>query len=132
MQKERRRTKRFQLDSPCRFRIYTPSRPETISPYLTAQIHDLSENGMRFHTDSVQSEGLHIFHPNAVVSEQCLLEIEIPGKEGPFTIHGKVIWYDRNPDEHPYAFQAGIEFVNLDREMKKKMQQTLREFLAPS
>lgn len=130
MHKERRRSKRYQLVFPVRFRIYLPSRPETKSPYLPAQIHDLSENGMRFHTDTVQSEGLHILHPNTVVPEQCLLEIEITGTEKAFTVHGKVVWYDKTPAESPHAFQVGIEFVDIDRDMKKQIQQTIREQLA--
>ncbi len=130
MHRERRRSKRYQLIFPIRFRIYLPSRPETRSPYLPAQIHDLSENGMRFDTDTVQSEGLHILHPNTLVPEQCLLEIEITGSEDDFAVHGKVVWYDRNPEESPHAFQVGIEFLDRSRDMKKKIQQTIREQLA--
>ncbi len=130
MDKERRRNKRYQLTFPIRFRIYLPSRPETKSPYLPAQLYDLSENGMRFHTDTVQSEGLHILHPNTLVPEQCLLEIEITGSEGNFAVHGKVIWYDSNPEESPHAFQVGIEFIDISRDMKKEIQQTIREQLA--
>ncbi len=60
---ERRRSKRFKLDPPTRFRIYLPSRLESVSSFLDARIYDISEDGLRLLTNLVQSEGLHILHP---------------------------------------------------------------------
>ena len=122
MQIDRRRFKRHQLELPIKFRIYLPSRPDTSSTFLSAQLHDLSQSGMRLMTNIVQSGPLHIFHPDLTASEQAHLEIEVPDDEQTLTLIGRVVWYDHNTDEHPYSFRVGVEFVDIGSEDQKRIQ----------
>ena len=122
MQIDRRRFKRHQLELPIKFRIYLPSRPDTSSTFLSAQLHDLSQSGMRLMTNIVQSGSLHIFHPDLTASEQSYLEIEVPDAEQTLTLIGRVVWYDQNTEEHPYSFRAGVEFVDIGSEDRKRIQ----------
>ncbi len=111
---------------PIKFRIYLPSRPDTGSAFLSAQLHDLSQSGMRLMTNVVQSGPLHIFHPDPTASEQSLLEFEVPDGERTLTLTGRVVWYDRNTEEHPYSFRAGVEFVDLGAEDQKRIQSLIK------
>ena len=87
---------------------------------------------MRLLTNQVQSEGLHILHPDAATSVQCHLEIEMPESDPTLKLCGKVIWYDRTSEENPLAFQVGIEFLDLTKEMRKEIQQVIHRALATS
>ncbi len=113
LQKERRQTRKKDFDLAIQFRLFPPSKPESTSSSFSAQIYDLSEHGMCLLTNAIQSNGMHILFPYISTSEQCLLEIIIPNKKKPLTLQGKAIWYDRNTTEWPFAFRAGIQFMNL-------------------
>ena len=126
MQIDRRRFKRHQLELPIKFRIYLPSRPDTSSTFLSAQLHDLSQSGMRIMTNIVQSGSLHIFHPDPTTPEQSHLEIEVPDGEQTLTIIGRVVWYDQNTEDHPYSFRAGVEFVDIGSEDQKRIQSLIK------
>lgn len=81
---------------------------------------------MRIVTNVVQSGSLHIFHPDPSANEQSLLEIEIPDGDQTLTLTGKVVWYDRNPEEDPYSFRVGIEFVDITSEEQKRIQSLIK------
>jgi hypothetical protein len=115
---------------PVKFRIYLPSRPDAGSTFHSAQLHDISQNGMRILTNVVQSGSLHIFHPDPTASEQSHLEIEVPDGDQTLTLTGKVVWYDRNPEEAPYSFRAGIEFVDIPSEDQKRIQSLIKRELS--
>lgn len=121
MRIDRRRSKRYRLELPIQFRIYLPSRPDVSSAFLSARLYDLSQSGMRLLTDSVQSGSLHIFHPDLTATEQSRLEIELPDNEQTLTLVGRVVWYDSNAEEHPYAFRVGVEFVDPTPEDQKRI-----------
>ena len=132
MQIDRRRFKRYQLELPVKFRIYLPSRPDVSSTFHSAQLHDISQSGMRFLTNVVQSGDLHIFHPDMTASEQSHLEIEVPDGEQTLTLTGKVVWYDRNTEEHPYSFRVGVEFVDTPSEDQERIQSLIKRELFTS
>ena len=126
MQIDRRRFKRHRLELPIKFRIYLPSRPDTSSTFLSAQLHDLSQTGMRLMTNIVQSGPLHIFHPDPTTPEQSHLEIEVPDGDQTLSHIGRVVWYDQNTEEHPYSFRAGVEFVDIGTEDRKRIQSLIK------
>ena len=132
MQIDRRRSKRFRLELPIKFRIYLPSHPDASSTFLSAQLHDLSQSGMRMMTNVVQQGSLHIFHPDLAASEQSRLEIEIPDGEQTLALVGRVVWYDRNPEEHPYSFRVGVEFMDIGSEDQKRIQSLIRREVSTS
>lgn len=85
---------------------------------------------MRFLTDTVRSRGLHILHPDTTTSEQCRLEIELSSGESSLTLHGQVVWYDRTNEGDPFAFQVGVRFSDLTKNLKKEIQQVIRRLNA--
>ena len=125
--KERRQSRRGELQVPVQFRIYLPSSPETASSFLPGQISDLSQHGLALLTNAIQSDRFHIFHPMPTTSEQCLLEIRIPNRGEDLSLHGKVIWYDRNAEEATFMFRVGIQLVDHTRELRKQIEASIKE-----
>ena len=127
---ERRRAIRYRIDLPARFRISLPGPRGRVSSSILSRVFDLSESGVRLLADQVQVDGLHVLYPNLTTSEHCLLEVEITGSETSLTLQGRVVWYDRTPEGTPFAFQMGVEFLELDKDRKKEVQRMIR--LAPT
>ena len=125
MARERRRHKRYPIDLPARFRIVLPSQPAAASPFQTARLADLSEGGARLLTNTVRVENLHIFHPTASTSEQCLLDVEVAETDPPQTVRARVIWYDHTPEGSPFAFQAGLQFLEPSADQRKEIRTCL-------
>ncbi len=113
------------------FRIFPPSRPDLVSPPIEGELFDLSLGGMRLLTNTVQSGDLHILHPNLSTSEQCRLEIELPDGQETLTLTGRVAWYDRNTEDHPFAFRMGIEFVEITPEDCRRIQALIKRSQSP-
>lgn len=124
---ERRRSERHRLDLPVRFRLSLPSRPEdSRTPFFPARLYDISRHGVSFLTDTVEHQGLHFFHPTVPFSEQCTLEVELPGADQPLLLQGRVVWYDKAEPGSPCAFRAGIEWINPPPHLAKDIKALLR------
>jgi hypothetical protein len=115
------------LDLPIAFRIYLPSCPEVASSPLSGRLYDYSQQGLALLTNTIHCDSLHIFHPNTITSEQCLLEIRVPEGDQGVTLHGRVVWYDRIDDESPFLFRVGIRLLEVPRELRRQLESTLRE-----
>jgi hypothetical protein len=125
--KERRRLGRAALDLPVEFRIYLPSHPEINSNFLPGQLHDFSQEGLALLTNAIHASSLHMFHPTPIASEQCLLEIRIPGQEQVLTLHGRVVWYDRIDEDGPFSFRVGVELLEQPKDLKRRIEISARE-----
>ncbi len=119
VQKDRRRTKRHQVDVPARFRIFLHSQPDRSSREIPARVVDLSGMGIGLLAESVEDGGLHIMHPWPATSEQCLLEIRLLCGEVPLSLQGKAAWYSQLDDRKPFGFRIGIELLNPTAESKE-------------
>ncbi len=125
--RERRRSERAGLDLPVEFRIYLPSCPEIASSFLSGRLHDVSQEGLALLTNAIHSHSLHMFHPTATTSEQCLLEIRVPDGNQDLTLHGRVVWYDTIDAEGPYLFQVGIKLLDHPKGLRKQIETSIRE-----
>jgi len=130
--KERRQSRREAFDLPVQFRIYLPSSPDMASPLLPGQLQDLSNQGISLLTNAIHSGRFHVFHSMPTTSEQCLLEIRIPCRGEELTLHGKVIWYDRNTEENPFLFRLGIKLIENAKELRKQIETSVREHVSPA
>lgn len=124
---ERRRSERYRLDLPVRFRLYLPSRPEdSRTTFFQARLYDVSRHGVSFLTDTVEHRGLHFFHPTFPFSEQCTVEVELPGADEPLLLQGRVVWYDKAESDSPCAFRAGVEWIDPPSRLAKDIKALLR------
>lgn len=127
LHRERRRVARDRVDLTVQFCIYLPSCPDIASPFIPATAYDLSEDGISLLTDRIDSDGLHILHPNTTTLEQCFLKIEIPHGDQPLTLKGKAVWYDRNSEGHPFVFRVGVRLLDLNQNLRAKIRALARE-----
>jgi len=125
--RERRKSGRVGLNLPVEFRIYLPSCPEIASRFLSGQLHDFSQEGLALFTNVIHSNSLHMFHPTAITSEQCLLEIRIPTGAQALTLHGRVIWYDRIDEQGPFLFHVGVRLLEHPKDLKTQIETSVRE-----
>ena len=130
VRKEQRRSQRHQMELPTRFRIYLPSHPAILSDPVQAQIHDLSEHGIGILTHSMKSNGFHVIQPDPQTGEKCNLEIEIPYGNDPILVHGKAVWYIRNPDSEEFPYRVGVEFDNLSSDQRSRIKDFLNIFVS--
>jgi len=126
--RERRKSGRIGLNLPVEFRIYLPSCPEIASRFLSGQLHDFSQDGLALFTNVIHANSLHMFHPTAITSEQCLLEIRIPSGDQGLTLHGRVVWYDQIDGESPFLFQVGIKLLeHPTKDLRTQIESSVRE-----
>jgi len=125
--RERRQSRREKLDLPVQFRIYLPSCPESPSPFLPGRVDDFSQHGLALLTNAIRSNRLHIFHPMPTTSEQCLLEIRVPNRGEDLSLHGKVVWYDRNPEEAAFMFRGGIKLLDHTKDLRRLIEASTEE-----
>lgn len=128
--RDRRQSERNGLALPVRFRIYLPSHPEIASPFLPGQLHNYSHEGLGLLTNAIHSNSLHAFHPIPTTSEQCLLEIKVPNQGEDLTLHGRVVWYDRNEEEHPFLFRVGIRLLDPTKDLRRQIETTIKEHVS--
>jgi PilZ domain len=127
LRRERRQSRREGLNLPVQFRIYIPSCPEICSCFLPAQLHDISQQGISLDTDAIHSDAFHIFQPTVTTFEQCLIEIRISNGGDSLSLHGRAVWYDRNVEDHPFAFRVGIQILGQIKDLRKQIEASLRE-----
>ncbi len=130
LQKERRRSKRYQMDLPLRYNIFLPSHPEITTPVLSARLYDLSEHGLGLLTNTLECDSMHMVDPSPQTSEQCHLTIEIPYDEKPLSLAGKAVWYIQNPEGHSYLFRVGVNFLYLNSDIRKKIATFIELYLS--
>ena len=128
--RDRRQSGKNGLDLPVQFRIYLPSHPEIASSFLPGQLHNYSDEGLALLTNAIHSNSLHAFHPIPTTSEQCLLEIKVPSQGDDLTLHGRVVYYDRNEEEHPFLFRVGIQLVDPAKDLRRQIENSVKEHVS--
>ncbi len=129
-QKDRRQSKRYQMDLSLRYNIFIPSQPQSTSPVLSARLYDLSEHGLGLLTNTLECDNFHMVDPSLQTSEQCHLTIEIPYDERPLALVGKAVWYIQNPEGHSYLFRVGVQFLHHNADIRKKIATFINLYLA--
>lgn len=128
--KDRRQSKRDRLNLPVRFRIFLPSHPEIASSFLPGQLENYSHEGLAMLTNAIHSNSLHAFHPIPTTSEQCLLEIKVPSQGDDLILQGRVVWYDRNEEGHPFLFRVGIQLIDPTKDLKRQIEDSIKEHVS--
>ncbi|MFH1791815.1 MAG: PilZ domain-containing protein [Candidatus Omnitrophota bacterium] len=100
MYHERRRYLR--LKAPLGLRIITRD-----NKVATTSVKNISPVGLRF-----------VFDENVPESDRLELTLVLPGADNPVHVQGKIIWQKKMTVSGGFAYDTGIEFVNVEEDNK--------------
>ncbi|NWF91335.1 MAG: PilZ domain-containing protein [Syntrophaceae bacterium] len=123
--KERRKSARAPVSSAVRFRIIDSKNPAIRSRILHGKVLDLSLEGLCIGTNTVQMDGLHVFHPSSQQRNRLEIEVELRPDLPPMRILAEVKWYSRVEDEVGWIYKMGVNWDSLSESDR----QTLKTFL---
>jgi len=96
---ERRKESRISLNAVVNFRILDGKDSTICSRMLKGKVLDISAEGLCIGTNTVQIDGLHIFHPASQHQNKLEIEVTLHPDLAPLRTLGEVRWYSRVEDE---------------------------------
>lgn len=123
--KERRKQVRAPVSSIVRFRIIDSKNPAIRSRILQGKVLDISLEGLCIGTNTVQIDGLHVFHPSSPQRNKLEIEVELRPDLPLLRILAEVKWYSRVKDEVGWIYKMGVNWGSLSESDR----QTLKSFL---
>jgi hypothetical protein len=123
--RERRKESRISLNAVVKFRILDGKDPTICSRMLKGKVLDISEEGLCIGTNTVQIDGLHIFHPASQHQNKLEMEVTLHPDLAPLRTLGEVRWYSRVEDETGSIYKVGVNWESLSQSDR----QTLKNFL---
>jgi hypothetical protein len=113
--KDRRKHDRVATQSTVKFKILDSKNPGVCSRLLQGEILDLSEKGLCIGTNTVQIDGLHVFHHPTMEKNKLEIEMELhPGQAALKTV-GEVRWYRRVESAGASTYRVGVNWESLDK-----------------
>ena len=86
---------------------------------------DVSGEGICLETNTVMRDRTHVLAEAMTTEKPLFLFIEIPDREPPVEVLGRVIWYDLAPQDSDFRFRAGVLFTNMGDDVRKEWQDFL-------
>lgn len=83
---------------------------------------DVSGEGICLETNTVMRDRTHVLAEAMTTEKPLFLFIEIPDREPPVEVLGRVIWYDLAPQDSDFRFRAGVLFTNMGESARKEWQ----------
>ncbi len=123
--RERRKYTRAPSSSLVKFRILDSKNPAICSRVVQGKVSDISLEGICIGTNTVQIDGLHVFHPSSPYQNKLEIEIELSPDLPRLVTLAEVKWYSRVEDESGWIYKMGVNWGSLSESDR----QTLRNFL---
>ena len=123
--KNRRKVERVPTRSLVQFKILDSRNPSVRSRVLQGEILDLSEEGLCIGTNTVQIDGMHIFHHPSTGRSTLEVEIALFPDQSPFKTVGEVRWYRKTEGAGASTYRVGVNWESL----AKGDLEVLRKFL---
>jgi len=123
--RERRKESRISVNAAVNFRILDGKDPTICSRMLKGKVLDISAEGLCIGTNTVQIDGLHIFHPASQHQNKLEMEVTLHPDLAPLRTLGEVRWYRRVEDETGSIYKVGVNWESLSQSDR----QTLKNFL---
>jgi hypothetical protein len=92
---------------------------------IQAKVLDISEEGICIGTNTVQIDGLHVFHPSSPYQNKLEIEVELHPDLPLLRTLAEVKWYSRVEDETGWIYKMGVNWESLTESDRK----TLKSFL---
>ncbi len=125
--KNRRKHDRVSVHSVVKFKILDSRNPSLCSRMLSGEILDISEEGLCIGTNTVQIDGLHIFHHPSRGKSKLALEVELQPDQAPLKAIGEVRWYRRVVSESPSTYRVGVTWETLSKDDQETLKKLLKE-----
>jgi len=122
---DRRKESRISVNAAVNFRILDGKDPAICSRMLKGKVLDISAEGLCIGTNTVQIDGLHIFHPASQHQNKLEMEVTLHPNLSPLRTLGEVRWYSRVEDEPGSIYKVGVNWESLSESDR----QTLKNFL---
>ena len=123
--KNRRKSDRVMTRSLVQFKILDSRNPNVRSRVLQGEILDLSEEGLCIGTNTVQIDGMHIFHHPSKGRSKLEVEVELSPDQSPLKTVGEVRWYRKMENGSTSTYRVGVNWESLS----KGDLEALRKFL---
>jgi hypothetical protein len=123
--RERRKSIRAPASSIVKFRILDSKNPAICSRVVQGKVFDISLEGICIGTNTVQIDGLHVFHPSSPYQNKLEIEVELSPDLPRLGILAEVKWYSRVEDEVGWIYKMGVNWGSLSENDR----QTLKSFL---
>jgi hypothetical protein len=94
---------------------------------LSGEILDISEEGLCIGTNTVQIDGLHIFHHPSRGKSKLELEVELQPDQTPLKTIGEVRWYRRIVSESASTYKVGVTWETLSKDDQEILKKLLKE-----
>jgi len=92
---------------------------------IQGKVLDISVEGLCIGTNTVQIDGLHVFHPSSPYQNKLEIEVELRPDLPRLRTLAQVKWYSRVEDEMGWIYKMGVNWESLS----ESDQQTLKSFL---
>lgn len=122
---ERRKQDRASANLTARFKIVDGKDPMVRSRLVEGKVLDISGDGLCIGTNTVQVDGLHIFHPGSTYKNKIEMEVELAPGRTPLRTVAEVRWYKRVEKEAGWIYKLGVNWDSLSESERK----TLKDFL---
>ena len=123
--KNRRKYDRVATESVVKFKILDSKNPSVRSRVLEGEILDLSEEGLCIGTNTVQIDGLHVFHHPSTGKSKLEVELVLDPGQSPLKTVGEVRWYRKVDSAGTSTYRVGVNWESLS----KSDLEALRKFL---
>lgn len=123
--KERRKYIRAPSSSFVKFKILDSKNPAICSRVVQGKVFDISLEGICIGTNTVQIDGLHVFHPSSLYQNKLEIEVELSSDLPRLRTLAEVKWYSRVEDESGWIYKMGVNWGSLSESDR----QTLKSFL---
>jgi hypothetical protein len=122
---ERRKQDRASANLTTRFKIVDGKDPTVRSRAVEGKVLDISGDGLCIGTNTVQVDGLHIFHPGSAYKNKIEMEVELAPDQTPLRTVAEVRWYKRVEKGAGWIYKLGVNWESLTESERK----TLKDFL---
>ena len=124
--RERRKESRISVNAVVNFRILDGKDPTICSRMLKGKVLDISAEGLCIGTNTVQIDGLHIFHPASQHQNKLEIEVTLHPDLAPLRTLGEVRWYGRVEDETGSIYKVGVNWESLSQSDLQALKDFLR------
>jgi hypothetical protein len=128
---ERRKHIRASFSSPVNFRIIDSKNPAICSRMIQGKLLDISMEGICIGTNTVQIDGLHVFHPSSPYKNKLEIEVDLHPDLPRLRTFAEVRWYSRVEDGNGWIYKIGVNWESLNEGDRQILKSFFKKKISP-